>query len=43
MYAYYLVNEVKQKLEMEPNVDKCVPQGISEFYKKEFQRLKTEL
>ena len=42
LYAFYLVNEVKQKLEID-NVDKYVPQSISGFYKKQFKRLKTEL
>ena len=42
LYAFYLVNEVKQKLEID-NVDKYVPQGISGFYEKQFKRLKTEL
>ena len=42
LYAYYLVNEVKQ-LQFKPNVDRYVPPGISKFYEKQFKRLKTEL
>ena len=44
MYAYYLVNELKEMdLGIEPNLSDYVPKGISGFYEKQFKRLKTGL
>ena len=44
LYAYYLVNELKQKdLGIEPDLNYYIPKGISGFYEKQFERLKTDL
>jgi hypothetical protein len=44
LYAYYLVNELKKMdLGIEPNLNDYVPKGISGFYEKQFERLKTGL
>ncbi len=44
LYAYYLVNELKEMdLGIEPNLSDYVPKGISDFYEKQFKRLKLGL
>ena len=41
LYAYYLVNELNQLNETEQNINDYIPKGISGFYEKQFERLKT--
>ena len=44
LYAYYLMNELNQKhSEIKRNINDYVPKGISGFYEKQFERLKTDL
>ena len=44
LYAYYLINELNQKhSEIKRNINDYIPKGISEFYEKQFERLKTDL
>ena len=44
LYAYYLVNELNQKhSEIKRNINDYIPKGISGFYEKQFERLKTGL
>ena len=44
LYAYYLVNEIKQMdSEVKPNVNADIPKCISNFYEKASERLKKEL
>ena len=44
LYAYYLVNELNQKhSEIKRNINDFIPKGISWFYEKQFERLKTDL
>ncbi len=44
LYAYYLVNELKKNDSgIERNVNDYIPKGISGFYEKQFERLKTDL
>ena len=42
LYAYYLV-KVQVNLGSNPNVNVHIPKGISEFYEKQFERLKKDL
>jgi hypothetical protein len=44
LYAYFLVHELKEiDLGIEPNLSDFAPKGISGFYEKQFERLKTGL
>ena len=44
LYAYYLVNEVVKRLDIDQDIDvSYVSKGISGFYEKQFERLKSEL
>ncbi|CAB4023323.1 E3 ubiquitin- ligase DZIP3 [Paramuricea clavata] len=44
LYAYYLVNEIKEMdLGIEPNLSDVAPKGISWFYEKQFKSLRTGL
>ena len=44
LYAYYLVNELKEMdMGIEPKLSDYVPKGISGFYEKQFERLRTGL
>ncbi|CAB4027526.1 E3 ubiquitin- ligase DZIP3, partial [Paramuricea clavata] len=44
LYAYYLVTALKKMdLGIEPNLNDYLPKGISGFYEKQFERLKTGL